>query len=79
MNTRVIPIASDHVQRAEPHEHREHAEHAASVVLKIPLTRRELLRGTGVITGTLARSLPHSHRAASGRLNCRVSTATRAR
>jgi hypothetical protein len=56
MNTRVIPIASGHVQRAEPHEHMEHAEHAASVVLKIPLTRRELLRGTGVITGTLALS-----------------------
>ena len=56
MNTRVIPIASGHVQRAEPHEHMEHAEHAASVVLKIRLTRRELLRGTGVITGTLALS-----------------------
>lgn len=56
MNTRVIPIASGHAQRAEPHEHMEHIEHAASTMLKIPLTRRELLKGTGVITGTLGLS-----------------------
>lgn len=50
MKTRVIPIASG------PTGHVEHAEHAVSAALKIPLTRRELLKGTGVITGTLALS-----------------------
>jgi hypothetical protein len=51
MNTRVIPVASAHTEHTG---HTAHAEHAVSVALKIPLTRRELLKGTGVITGTLA-------------------------
>lgn len=42
MKTRTIPIAS------------AHTEHAVSATMKIPLTRRELLKGTGIITGTLA-------------------------
>jgi hypothetical protein len=48
MQTKVIPIAHDH-----EHDH-EHDHHAVAVAMKIPLTRRELLKGTGVITGTLA-------------------------
>jgi hypothetical protein len=48
MQTKVIPIAHDH-----EHDH-EHDHHAVAVAMKIPLTRRELLKGTGIITGTLA-------------------------
>jgi hypothetical protein len=44
MKPRVIPIESGH------------AEHAVATALRIPLTRRELLRGTGVLSGTLALS-----------------------
>lgn len=57
MKKTVIPIvASDHAPHAHHHEHsHEHdAARAASVALRIPLTRRELLRGTGVLMGTLA-------------------------
>jgi hypothetical protein len=48
MQTKVIPIAHDH-----EHDH-DHDHHAVAAAMKIPLTRRELLKGTGVITGTLA-------------------------
>jgi hypothetical protein len=48
MQTKVIPIAHDH-----KHDH-DHDHHAVAAAMKIPLTRRELLKGTGIITGTLA-------------------------
>jgi hypothetical protein len=68
MKTQVIPIvASDHAHHhddAHAHSHDPSHEHAhgrrvaqaASAALRIPLTRRELLRGTGVLMGTLALS-----------------------
>jgi hypothetical protein len=57
MKTTVIPIvASDHAQSAHPHEHAhdEHTAQAGAAALRIPLTRRELLKGSGVLMGTLA-------------------------
>ncbi|MFM0513352.1 tat (twin-arginine translocation) pathway signal sequence [Paraburkholderia sp. RL17-373-BIF-A] len=67
MKTTIIPIVtSDHARHAFGHEHAhphepshetgdEHrAAKAAAAALRIPLTRRELLRGTGVLMGTLA-------------------------
>jgi hypothetical protein len=63
MKTTVIPIvASDHAPHAHHHEHvhprepgHEHrAGQAAAAALRIPLTRRELLKGSGVLMGTLA-------------------------
>ncbi|WGS48723.1 tat (twin-arginine translocation) pathway signal sequence [Paraburkholderia sp. D15] len=65
MKTTVIPIvASDHARPTHPHPHPHDHDHdhahraaqAASAALRIPLTRRELLRGTGVLMGTLALS-----------------------
>ncbi|PQV53056.1 tat (twin-arginine translocation) pathway signal sequence [Paraburkholderia sp. BL21I4N1] len=66
MKTTVIPIvASDHAHAThhshEPghgheshHDHQHRAAQAAAVAMRIPLTRRALLRGTGVLMGTLA-------------------------
>jgi hypothetical protein len=67
MKTTIIPIVtSDHARHALGHEHAHPHEHshetgdehraakAAAAALRIPLTRRELLRGTGVLMGTLA-------------------------
>jgi hypothetical protein len=65
MKTTVIPIVdSDHARHAHgqihdhahehEHGHEHHAAEAAAAALRIPLTRRELLRGTGVLMGTLA-------------------------
>lgn len=63
MKTTVIPIvASDDAPHAHHHEHEHPHEHgdghraaqAAAAAMRIPLTRRELLRGTGVLMGTLA-------------------------
>jgi hypothetical protein len=57
MKTAVIPIvASDRERHSHHHDHpHEHdAAQAVTAALRIPLTRRELLRGTGVLMGTLA-------------------------
>jgi hypothetical protein len=56
MKTTVIPIvASDHAHHEHHHDHpHEHAAQAVTAALRIPLTRRELLRGTGVLMGMLA-------------------------
>jgi hypothetical protein len=62
MKSTVIPIVmAESAHLAHPHdhdhEHPHHADplmHAASAAMRIPLTRRELLRGTGVLMGTLA-------------------------
>jgi hypothetical protein len=65
MKTTIIPIvASDHAHHAHHHGHEHTHEHpgehgaakAATAALRIPLTRRELLKGTGVLMGTLAAS-----------------------
>ncbi|ASL45338.1 hypothetical protein bAD24_I17850 [Burkholderia sp. AD24] len=67
MKTTVIPIvASDHAHATHHHEpghdhehhhgHEHRAVQAAAVAMRIPLTRRALLRGTGVLMGTLALS-----------------------
>jgi hypothetical protein len=48
MTRHTIPIAHDH-----PHEH---ADDALDAAMRIPLTRRELLKGSGVLMGTLAMS-----------------------
>ncbi|MEZ0605248.1 tat (twin-arginine translocation) pathway signal sequence [Paraburkholderia sp. IW21] len=67
MKTTVIPIVeSEHAHHAHHHDHDHDHDHdhehgheqraaqAAGAALRIPLTRRELLRGTGVLMGTLA-------------------------
>ncbi|WP_144145901.1 tat (twin-arginine translocation) pathway signal sequence [Paraburkholderia sp. BCC1884] len=67
MKTTVIPIVASEDARHSPrhahhHEHEHSHEHgdghraaqAAAAAMRIPLTRRELLRGTGVLMGTLA-------------------------
>jgi hypothetical protein len=63
MKTTVIPIvAFDHAHPAHHHQHEHPHEHghehraaqAGAAALRIPLTRRELLKGTGVLMGTLA-------------------------
>jgi hypothetical protein len=67
MKSTVIPIvASDHARPAHRHRHEHPHEHdhdhdheqratqAGAAALRIPLTRRELLKGTGVLMGTLA-------------------------
>lgn len=57
MKTTLIPIVESHRARhAHDHDHpHEHdAAQAATAALRIPLTRRELLKGTGVLMGTLA-------------------------
>jgi hypothetical protein len=67
MKTTVIPIvASDHARPAHPqrhahpheddreHDREQHPAQAGAAALRIPLTRRELLKGTGVLMGTLA-------------------------
>jgi hypothetical protein len=62
MKTTVIPIvASDHAHATHRHRHEHEHEHehepraqADALALRIPLTRRDLLKGTGVLMGTLA-------------------------
>jgi hypothetical protein len=57
MKKAVIPIvASDRAPHEHHHDHphEHHAARAASAAMRIPLTRRELLKGTGVLMGTLA-------------------------
>jgi hypothetical protein len=62
MKTTVIPIvASDHAHATHRHRHEhvhdhadEHDHEPRATALRIPLTRRDLLKGTGVLIGTLA-------------------------
>jgi hypothetical protein len=56
MRKAIIPIvASDHAHHHHDHPHEEpHTGHAAAAAMRIPLTRRDLLKGTGVLMGTLA-------------------------
>ena len=63
MKTTVIPIvdvrsrtscASSRTRHDHEHGSEHRAAQAAAAALRIPLTRRELLRGTGVLMGTLA-------------------------
>jgi hypothetical protein len=63
MKTTIIPIVdSAHAHHAGKHDHphdhehghEHHAAKASTAALRIALTRRELLKGTGVLMGTLA-------------------------
>jgi hypothetical protein len=57
MKTTIIPIAASEHAHPAPHPQHEHPhqhDDRHSAALRIPLTRRELLKGSGVLMGTLA-------------------------
>lgn len=57
MKTTVIPIvtaAPAHAAHLHEHGHPHDHDHPAAAAMRIELTRRELLKGTGILMGTLA-------------------------